>query len=146
MTRVSVSACLFALVVGLLLVGVVGGTPLRHLLQAAPALALVAVRSRPRARAWTSFAALAVFAFWLAIMSLIWLYLLGLARIVTGHFTRVEIALTLVIGGASAAGIVAALRARAPSSWPARGAAFLVSMALQVGVTWLSVQPAFATR
>jgi len=144
MTRVSVSTCLVALVVGLLLVGVASGTPLRHVLQAAPALALLAVRAR--ARAWTSFAAVAVFAFWLAIMSLIWLYLLGLARIVTGHFTRVEIALTLVIGGASAAGVVAALRGREPSSWPARGAAFVVAAALQVGATWLSVQPAFATR
>ena len=144
MKRVPVSACLVALVVGLLLVGVVSGTPLRHALQAAPAVALLAVRVR--ARAWTSFAAIAVFAFWLAIMSLIWLYLLGLARIVTGHFTRVEIALTLVIGGASAAGVVAALRVREPSSWPARGAAFVVAAALQVGATWLSVQPAFATR
>jgi hypothetical protein len=146
MTRVSVSSCLVALVVGLLLVGVVSGTPIRHVLQAAPAVALLAVRSRSRVPAWTSFAALAVFVSWLAMMSLIWLYLLGLARIVTGHFTRIEIALTLVIGGASAAGIVAALRARAPSSWPLRCAAFLVAMALQVGVTWLSVQPAFATR
>ncbi|HET6164936.1 MAG TPA: hypothetical protein VFG37_14800 [Planctomycetota bacterium] len=144
MTRVSVSACLVALVVGLLLVGVVSGTPLRHVLQAAPAVAVLAARTR--VRTWTPFAALAVFVFWLAIMSLIWLYLLGLARIVTGHFTRVEIALTLVIGGAAAAGLVAALRAREPSSWPARGAAFVAAAALQVGATWLSVQPAFATR
>jgi hypothetical protein len=146
MKRVPVSACLVALVVGLLLVGVVSGTPLRHVLQAAPALALLAARSRSRARAWTSFAALAVFVFWLAIMSLIWLYLLGLAQIVSGHFTRVEIALTLVIGGAAAAGLVAALRVREPSSWPARGAAFLLAAGLQVGAMWLSLQPSFATR
>jgi len=143
-TRVPVSACLAALILGLLLVGVVSGTPLRYALQAAPALALFAVRARTRT--WSSYAALAVFAFWLAIMSLIWMYLLGIARIVTGHFSRVEIALTLAIGGAAATGIVAALRVREPSSWPARGAAFVVAAALQVGATWLSVQPAFATR
>jgi hypothetical protein len=144
MKRIPVSTCLVAVVVGLLLVGVVSGTPLRHVLQAAPALALLAVRGR--ARAWTSFAALAVFVFWFGIMSLIWLYLLGIARIVTGTFSRTEIALTLLIGGAALLGIVAVIRGRQPSSALARGAAFLVAAAIQVGTTWLSVQPMFATR
>ena len=42
----------------------------------------------------------------------IWLFLLGWARIVTGHFSPVEIAMTLVIGVACLFGIGAALRWR----------------------------------
>lgn len=144
MKRDPVSACLLALAVGLLLVGVVNATPIRHAMQAAPALALLVVPAR--ARAWAAFAAFAVFLFWLAVMSLIWLYLLGLARIITGTFTPTETLLTIVIGGAGALGIVAVIRGREPSPAWKRGAAFVVAAAIQVGATWLSVQPGFATR
>src|SRR5262245_8275489 len=112
--RATVNASLIALAVGLLLVGVVGRTPIRHSLQAAPALAVLLLGMR--ARTWAPFAALAIFVFWLGIMSLIWLYLLGLARIVTGTFSGVETLLTLVIGGAGLLGIVAVIRGREPSA------------------------------
>lgn len=135
-------AALAAVIVSLLLVGIVSHTPIRHAIQVAPAsvvLALAVARS-PRAR----FAAIAVFVFWLSMMILIWLYLLGVSRVVTGTFTGIEIALTLAIGLASASGLVAAVRARDGSRWSTRLAAFLAALALQVGAALLSVQPAFA--
>ena len=136
-------AALAAVIVALLLVGVVSHTPVRHTIQVAPAAAVLAVAL---ARvAWARFAAVAVFVFWLFIMSLIWLWLLGIARVITGTFTGAEVTLTVVIGLASAAGLVAAARARDASRWPARLAAFLVFAALQVGAMWLSLRPAFAS-
>ncbi len=38
-------------------------------------------------------------------MTLIWLYLLGLTHILSGHFSSLEIAMTIVVGLASIAGI-----------------------------------------
>ena len=95
---------------------------------------------------WSRFAALAVFVLWFLMMMLIWLYLLGLARVVTGHFTGVEIALTLVIGAASVVGSAAALRVSDSSRWPARLAAFVAAALVQIACVWLSMQPTFATR
>jgi hypothetical protein len=90
------------------------------------------------------FAAIAVFLFWLLVMALIWMYLLGLARVVSGRFSRGEVALTVVIGLGSAVGLLAASRVRDSSPWPARLAAFATAAALQVGAMWLSLQPAVA--
>ena len=139
-----VTAGLVVVVSALLLVGVVSRTPLRHVIQVAPAVLLL--KSRPALRGWVSCGAAAVFTFWLVIMTLIWLYLLGLARVVTGHFTATEVALTIVIGAASLAGLVATCRVPGLPRWPARVTVFLVTAAIQVGTVWLSVQPSFATR
>ena len=138
------TAALTAVVVSLLIVGVVSGTMLSHVVQVAPVVAaIVAQVLRPQ---WSRPASIPLFVFWLFIMSLIWLFLLGVARIVTGHFTPIEIALTLVIGIACLAGLGSAVRSesRLPV-WTglALGAFF---GALQIGAMWLSLQPAFANR
>src|SRR5580765_3027262 len=73
----SVAGALLATVAALVVVGFVSGTPVRHLIQILPALlalGFVALREP-----WAAFGALPIFCFWLLIMSLIWLYLLGLA-------------------------------------------------------------------
>ena len=46
-------------------------------------------------------AALPCMVFWVAIMVFIWLFLLGWARIVSGQFSRTEIAMTIAIGVAA---------------------------------------------
>jgi hypothetical protein len=51
-----------------------------------------------------------VLVFWLGIMALIWLFLLGWAHIVSGQFSPVEIAMNLIVGLASAVGFVLCLR------------------------------------
>jgi hypothetical protein len=138
------AAALVALIVSLLVVGVVSHTPIRHVIQVVPGAIVLGLGGARRG--WSRFAALAVFVFWLVIMTLIWLYLLGVARVITGTFSRVEVVLTIAIGVAAAVGIVAALCAAEPSRWPTRLLAFLAGAVLQVGLTFLSVQPMFATR
>src|SRR5882672_11137737 len=104
----SVAGALLATVIALVVVGFVSGTPLRHLIQILPALiafGFVALREP-----WAAFGALPIFCFWLMIMSVIWLYLLGIANVVSGTFSPVEIVLTIAIGASSVWGILAALR------------------------------------
>lgn len=138
------AAALLTVLVGLLIVGLVSGTPIRHAVQVLPVLvaSLVVVR-RP---AWSRFAALSVLAFWLFIMLLIWLYLLGLANVITGQFTSAEVGLTVVIGLACVAGLAASAPKTTRSAGWAGVAAFLMFGALQVGAMWLSLQPALANR
>ena len=87
----------------LLLVGVVSGTQLRHVIQVTPLL--LAMGLGFRFPAWADTMAGPLFAFWLVIVTAIWLYLLGVARLVTGRFSPAEIALTILIGAASVAGL-----------------------------------------
>lgn len=141
--KVSTGALLTVLV-ALLVVGLVSGTIIRHAVQVLPVLvATVVMVVQP---AWGRFAAMPVFAFWLFIMLLIWLYLLGLANVITGNFTPAEVSLTVVIGLACVAGLAASTRETTRSAGSSGVAAFLVFGALQVGAMWLSLQPVLASR
>src|SRR5262245_38751648 len=135
---------LVAVIVSLLLVGVVSHTPLRHAVQVAPMV--VVLGCRLARLGWSRFAAMPMLAFWLLIMVLIWLYLLGIATFFTGHFTVAEIVLTVAIALGSVVGIGAAFFARDSSRWPTRLAVFLVAAAIQVGTMMISFQPALANR
>ena len=135
---------LAVLIAGLLAVGAVSALVLRHILQVLPGiLILAALLKRWRG---ASYAAFAVFLFWLPIMIFIWLFLLGLARVLTGTFSPAEIAFTIVIGLAALCGLLVAPRARRNAPLVQCLAAFLVGAALQVFAMWVSVQPAFAHR
>jgi hypothetical protein len=133
---------LSAVLVSLLLVGLVSGTVVRHVIQVLPialALWLAARHVRP-----ASAAALPVFVIWLAIMTLIWLYVLGLARVVSGRFTTAEIALTIVIGIGCASGIAACgTLVRLERAWRQVAVAALFA-ALQIAAIWASILPAVA--
>jgi hypothetical protein len=76
---------LTVLACALLAVGAVSGTMLRHVVQILPSIVLIVVVVVWRPRSGPA-AALAIDLFWLAIMLFIWLYLAGVARIVTGRF------------------------------------------------------------
>jgi hypothetical protein len=96
------------LIVALLCVGVVSRTIVRHIIQAIPpvvALILVAAQSR-----LAPSAAAPICTFWLGVMINIWLFVLGIARIFSGTFSAVEIALTIVIALASGLGILSIVR------------------------------------
>lgn len=135
---------MLTVLVALLLVGLVSGTIIRHAVQILPVIAAtVVIVAQP---SWGRFAAIPVFAFWFLIMLLIWLYLLGLANVITGQFAPAEIGLTIVIGLASAVGLVTSASATKRTLMWAGVAAFVVFGALQVGAMWLSLQPALATR
>ncbi len=138
-----VLGALAGVIVGLLLVGVVSHLPIRHVIQVTPA-AVAAVFVARAGRA-ARYAALPIFLLWLLIMVAIWLFLLGVANFVSGHFTRPEIVLTVVIGLSSLWGIVAVLRQ--PRAWPLPALVYFVVFAvLQWAGLWLSLRPAFARR
>jgi len=91
-----VACCLGALALSLVAVGVVSGTVVRHLVQMAPVLlAAAVVSSLPALGAAVS---LPVYGTWLALMTGIWLYVLGIATLFRGTFTPFELFLTALIG------------------------------------------------
>lgn len=134
-------AIILALVAG---VGGVTGLVLRHLIQTAPLwLAVGCGFARGRVTGWI---ALPSFLFWLVLMIMIWLYLLGVARFVTGHFSPAEIAMTIVVGIASIIGTVSFFRLKSHiRPWSAI-VVFVLFAAAQWGCFLLSVTPRFATR
>jgi hypothetical protein len=139
------AACL-AVLIALYVVGAVSVPPgsLRHEVQTLPLW--VAIVAGFRERDMAKWAALPCFVFWLTIMIFIWLFLLGLARIVRGHFFPTEVAMTLVIGAASLVGIAACLRWRTTVR-PLRGAGvFLVFAVLQYVAFRVSLIPYIASR
>ena len=128
----------------LIVVGIVSQTLLPHFIQIAPlvvALGLLARRS-----AWGVSAAAPLFAFWFLIMGAIWLFLLGVARIVSGTFTPAEVTLTVVIGVASLLGLGTAYRHGTTIPIWARLCTIVAFAILQFAAMWLSVQPFVARR
>lgn len=140
-----IGACLVGVAAGLLLVGLVSGTPIRHAIQVAPvALAFLCVA---KGAPWARYAALPVFISWFAIMLCIWLFLLGMAKVVTGHFSPVEIVLSIAIGVLGLLGIIAVALARTSRVRLAAGAiAFVAFGALQAASIWLSTRPGVSQR
>lgn len=139
-----VSRWLLGVILSLILVGFVSSTPIRHLIQVVPCIVSLILISR--SYRWASYSALPLFVFWLGIMILIWLFLLGFARIITGRFTPVEIGLTLTIGLSCLGGAWMVIRTSPPVAALTRLAAFSTFMFFQIGALWLSLQPFFARR
>jgi hypothetical protein len=138
------SSCLIGLILGLLLVGFVSGTPLRHVVQVLPAsLALFLLRRRP---SWSPYAALAIFLFWFLIMGLIWLHLLGLAHIIIGNFSHVEIILTVLIAIWTLFGLLNFFRSSSSATMTSRILSFSLFLALQIAALWLSMQSYLSHR
>jgi hypothetical protein len=128
----------------LIVVGLVSHTLLRHVVQIAPLVAclvLLGIRSP-----WGVSAAAPLFAFWLLVMIVIWLFLLGLARIFTGTFTGAEVALTIVIGVASLLGLVTIFRRGTALAFGARFGAILGFTVLQFAAMVLSAHPFISGR
>ena len=95
-----IAICWLAIIAALVLgVGLATNLVLRHVVQTAPLWIGVILGFRhSRAASW---AALPLFLVWLVLMALIWLYLLGLSNLISGHFAPVEIAMTIIVGAAA---------------------------------------------
>jgi len=135
-----------AVLVALYVVGAVSIPPgsLRHEVQTLPLwFPIVAGMQNRDAAKW---AALPCLIFWLAIMTFIWLFLLGWAHLVSGHFFPTEIAMTIVVGIASLAGIVACVRWRTATRLGSAVAIFVGFGALQLLAFRLSLTPYIARR
>jgi hypothetical protein len=142
----TVGHCALAILVALYIVGAVSVTPgsLRHEVQTLPLwVGIVAGLRQKRLAKW---AALPCFIFWLVVMIAIWLYLLGWARLVNGRFLPTEVAMTLVIGAASVAGITACVRWRTAAPRLMASGVFLLFAFLQYLAFRLSLLPYIATR
>lgn len=100
--------CALALIFALYVVGFVSRGVLRHLVQTAPVWLIVYFGWR-RSES-TKWMAIPCFVFWLFLMSLIWLFLMGWSHLISGTFSPIEIAMTLVVGATAIAGLVDALR------------------------------------
>jgi hypothetical protein len=142
---VSIGVCSLAVILALVAgVGLASGLVIRHVVQTAPMWlgVLIGFRGSPAVK-WL---ALPMFLFWLLLMALIWLFLLGLPSTLSGHFSPTEIAMTIVVGAASLVGIWAAVRVSPGMSIAAGAALFLGAATLQVICFRVSLLPAIAHR
>jgi hypothetical protein len=134
-------AIILALVVG---VGLVSHTILRHMVQTVPLWAGVILGFRRSRRA--SWVALPLFLFWLILMVLIWCYLLGIAQLISGHFSPIEIAMTIIVGMACVAGIAGFVRFRSSLSPQYAAILFILAGAIQFICFRISFLPGIAHR
>ena len=140
----TLTGCCVAMIAALLVVGAVSHEVLRHIVQTSPLWIPTVLGIRRSAS--TKWVAVPCFVFWLLLMTAIWLYLLGWAQIVSGTFSPTEIAMTLVVGLASIAGIIKAVgMSSGVRAWSALVTVLLVAV-FQVAVVRLSFLPQIAHR
>ena len=132
------------MIIALWIVGIASGEILRHLIQTLPIW--IGVILGFRNSEWTKSAALPFFIFWFAIMTLIWLFLLGWSRIVRGHYSPTEIAMTIVIGAAALAGIISCARMKTQIKFIQAAALFALSSLAQYAAMYVSMLPQFRSR
>ena len=141
-----VASCSLAILLALYVVGAVSVPPgsLRHEVQTLPLWLPIVLGFQKRDIA--KWMALPLFVFWLVLMTLIWLFLLGWARVISGHFFPAEIAMTLVIGGACIIGLIVSARWRTRAR-PAIAFAAIAGLAvLQFLAFRISLLPYIAHR
>jgi hypothetical protein len=132
--------------IALYVVGAVSVPPgsLRHEVQTLPLWFPIVLGFQERAIA--KWMALPLLVFWLAIAVVIWLFLLGWARLISGHFFPTEIAMTIVIGIASLTGLVACFRWRTPIRPLTAVSLFALFLLLQFAAMQVSFIPYIARR
>lgn len=79
-------------------------------------------------------------------MVLIWLYLLGISNVVSGHFSPVEITMTLIVGAASIVGIASFIRHKPLLSLAGKVSLFVIAAVLQWVCFRVSFLPAIVHR
>jgi hypothetical protein len=83
--------------------------------QTAPQWIVLALAARgSRLMKWATLPCAAV---WLFLMALIWLFVLGWAHVISGTFSPIEIAMTVVVGTCSIVIIAHAHGCEAPRAW-----------------------------
>ena len=138
------ASCCLAVLIALYVVGAVSHGSLRHEVQTLPLWIPIVLgfRGRDIAKWW----AMPCLPFWLGIMAMIWAFLLGWPSPFSGHFSAVEVAMTIVVGVASAVGIWAGFRWHAKVGWPAGVSAVVLATVFQVAALRVSFLPNIADR
>ena len=142
---IAIAICCLVIMAALVLgVGLATHLVLRHIIQTAPLWVSVIPGFRhSRAAAW---AALSLFLVWLFLMMLIWLYLLGISNFLSGHFSPVEIVMTIIVGVAAIIGISGCIRFKSSLSPIKAAGIFLLMLAIQLACLRVSFLPAIAHR
>lgn len=139
----TIGYCALVTLVALYVVGAVSNGVLRHIVQTLPLWVPIFLGLRRSETAkWTS---LPCFAIWILLMALIWLFLLGWVQVFSGHFTPLEIVLTLIIGAACVVGLITAIRWRTSVGWGRALSAAGLSAILQLAALRISFLPSIAT-
>ena len=139
-----VLACLAAVSLLLLVVGIVSGTLIRHMVQIVPVLAAAGiVLRRPSIGASIS---IPVLVFWISMMVLIWLFLLGWSDIAYGTYSPAEVILTFAIASCATLGLSPSFRLGQPVAAWRRTYLAVLAAAVQSGFMILSFQAPFASR
>ncbi len=139
-----IAICCLAMIIALWIVGLASGEVIRHLIQTLPIW--IGVILGFRNSQWTKSAALPFFIFWFGIMALIWLYLLGVSRIITGHYSATEIAMTIVVGAAAFLGIAICTQMRTRTKLVQSVAVFVITALAQYAAMYVSLMPRFRSR
>ena len=139
-----IASCSLAVLIALYIVGAVSHGSLRHEVQTLPLWIPIVLGFR-RSQ-FTKWAALPCFLFWLTIVIFIWLFLLGWAQILRGHFSSIEIAMTVLIWTACCCGLAVSLRWRTETRLPQALAVLLLSGAFQWIAFRLSFIPFIASQ
>ena len=141
---VIVGCCLAMMAALVLGVGAPGHMVLRHIVQTLPLWpAVILGLRRSPAAGWAS---LPLFVFWFALMALIWTHLLGVWHVISGNFSALEAAMTIVVGVACAIGIVAFVPLRSALSPLRAGLVFFCLGMLQIVCVRISFLPEIAHR
>jgi hypothetical protein len=138
-SRKLIAIYLIGVIGALIVVGVESKTILRHIIQVIPiVIAMIFVLRQIK---WSSFAALGIFFVWLIIMCCIWLHLLNITHVINGHFTVIEIILTILIGIFCLLGMLNSLRNALRQNWILLALMLILFMMLQFFSVWLSMRP-----
>jgi len=131
--------CSIGIIAALYVVGYDSQGIIRHIVQTAPQWVVLALAAR--GSRWTKWAALPCATIWVFLMALIWLFLLGLARVISGTFSPIEIAMTIVVGACAIVIIAQALRMRSPMNATSAAGILLLALMLQLVALRVSFLP-----
>ena len=131
-----------AIVVALYVVGTLRHGVLRNVLQTLPLWVPIVLGFR--GSEFAKWSALPCLIIWLAAMMIVWLLLFRWIYVQLWHFSRTEIAMTFIVGVASAAGLGTALHWRTAVRPFTAGTVALLFGALQFLALWASLPPAIA--
>jgi hypothetical protein len=144
-----VASCCLAILLALYVVGAVSHGVLRQVVQTLPLWVPIVLGFR--GSEFAKWSALPCLIIWLAAMMVIWLFLLRWlymmsGHFMSGHFSPTEIAMSFIVGAASAGGFGIALHWRTAVRPFSAGTVVLVFGALQFLALWVSLLPSIAHR
>jgi hypothetical protein len=139
-----IALCCLAILLALYAVGALRHGVVRHVLQTLPLWIPIVLGFR--GNEFAKWSALPCLIIWLAAMMIVWLFLFRWSNIQWWRFSPAEIAMTFIVGLASAAGFGIALHWRTTVRPFLAGAVVLIFSALQFLAVWASLPPAIAHR